>query len=167
MRFLGSQKVSESSKKQPWKSGQRCAIGKICFTFYFEIWCLIVVRCWSAPFYWSHISVGQDYQPTPLLLHLRPTKQPHSDHRTKSRSHKAGVYHLDRQKEFFGVWFKIWKNTKEIPLDSKISKNAGWFITMEFDTNATLMSPFLNYSPNMERPSGQCSVITFFVWGSI
>ena len=27
-----------------------------------HIWCPIVVRCWSAPFYWSHISVGLDYQ---------------------------------------------------------------------------------------------------------
>ena len=36
-----------------------------------------------------------------------------------------------------------------------------WSITMGFDTNATLMSPFLNYSPNMVRPVGQSSVITF------
>ena len=143
----------------------------------FERWFMIVVRYRAAPFYWSYISVRQDYECTRDELKSRfrgsnaLTQSRRVPPKYKSRPCPKGtrferltsiVVKKGRRKETQWKCFKR-KPTRILSWQQNNQKcwESRWSITMGFDTNATLMSPFLNYSPNMVRPVGQSSVITF------
>ena len=143
----------------------------------FERWFMIVVRYRAAPFYWSYISVRQDYECTRDELKSRfrgsnaltQSRRVPPKYKSRRRPKETRFERLTsivvkkgRRKETQWKCFKR-KPTRILSWQQNNQKcwESRWSITMGFDTNATLMSPFLNYSPNMVRPVGQSSVITF------